>query len=70
MSPKIPANVFLKFFIVSSPSGPSSAAGSSPFSSAFSDLSLGKSGLLTADVALLVPETELVSDAAMDIRRI
>ena len=67
MSPKMPANVFLKFFIVSSPSGPTSAmvASSSPsFSWLVSGLSLGRSGcFLTAEVALLVAETELVSEA-------
>ena len=76
MLPKMPANVVLRFFIVSSPSGPTSAfAGFSPDSSfsvsglsffASSGSSFGNSTLFTAEVALLmvVPETVLVSDAA------
>ena len=71
----MPANVFLRFFIVSSPSGPTSAfdrfsrdssfsvSGLSSFAS--SGLSFGNSTLFTAEVALLmvVPETVLVSEA-------
>ena len=70
----MPANVFLKFFMVSSPSGPPSAITSSSFSlfpfpfSSFpfpdSGLSFGRgSTFFTAEVALLAPDTELVSEA-------
>ena len=68
----MPAKVFVRFFIVSSSSSPTSAArlASSPSVSwLLSGLSLGRSGcFLTAEVALLVAETELVSDA-VNIRR-
>ena len=67
MSPKMPANVFFKFFIVSSSVMVSSSISSLPFPDAasFSALSFGKSGtFFTADVALLAPDTELVSEAA------
>ena len=56
----MPAKVFFKFFIVSS----SARLTSSPSVSWLSGLSLGRSGcFLTAEVALLVAETELVSEA-------
>ena len=68
----MPAKVLRRFFIVSSPSGPSSAAGSiaslslSPSLGSF--LSLGSSGaFFTADVALLAAETDDVSEAAGNI---
>ena len=61
----MPANVFFKFFIVSSPSGPSSLS-----SFFISSLSLGSSGtFFTADVALLVAETELVSSEAEKLKK-
>ena len=61
----MPANVFFKFFIVSSPSGPSSVS-----SFLVSSLSLGSSGtFFTADVALLVAETELVSSEAEKLKK-
>ena len=61
----MPANVFFKFFIVSSPSGPSSVS-----SFFVSSLSLGSSGtFFTADVALLVAETELVSSEAEKLKK-
>jgi hypothetical protein len=57
-SPKIPAKVFLKFFIVSSPSTGTAVSGTSGLASA------ATSGpFLTDELALLTPDTVLDSEA-------